>query len=80
MVSLFYFYLLLYFIYMVDIMEDKEVDIMQAKVVNLFEIKYKNMLKFNWSSDKIYIAKKKRNIRHEMIKGYIELLSGQINK
>jgi hypothetical protein len=53
---------------------------MQAKVINLFEIKYKNMLKFNWSSDKIYIAKKKRNIRQQMIRGYMELLTKQINK
>jgi hypothetical protein len=58
----------------------KEVVVMQAKVINLFEIKYKNMLKFNWSSDKIYIAKKKRNIRQQMIRGYMELLTKQINK
>jgi hypothetical protein len=52
---------------------------MSAKVVNIYEIKYKNMLNFKWSSDIMYIARKKRNIKQEMIKGYMELLSNQIN-
>ena len=55
-------------------------DNMSAKVINIYEIKYKNMLNFKWSSDIIYIDRKKRNIRQEMIKGYMELLSNQINK
>jgi hypothetical protein len=58
----------------------KEVDVMQAKVVNLFEIKYKNILNVKLNDDIIYIDKKKRNIRQRMIKGYMELLSNQINK
>ena len=53
---------------------------MRAKVININEIKYKNMLNFKWSSDIMYIAKKKRNIRQEMIKGYMSLLSEYINK
>ena len=53
---------------------------MQAKVINLYEIKYKNMLKINLNNDIIHIAKKKRNIRQEMIKGYMSLLSEYINK
>ena len=53
---------------------------MNAKVVNINEIKYKNMLNFKWSSDTIYIARKKRDIRQEMIKGYMGLLTNQINK
>jgi len=52
---------------------------MSAKVINIYEIKYKNMLIFKWSSDIMYIVKKKRNIRQEMIKGYMELLTNQIN-
>lgn len=52
---------------------------MRAKVININEIKYKNMLNFKWSSDIIYIDRKKRNIRQEMIKGYMELLTNQIN-
>lgn len=55
-------------------------NIMSAKVINIYEIKYKNMLIFKWSSDIMYIARKKRNIRQEMIKGYMELLSNKINK
>mgnify|MGYP006976749079 CR=1 FL=1 len=53
---------------------------MQAKVINLYEIKYKNMLKINLNNDIIHIAKKKRNIRQEMIKDYMSLLSEYINK
>jgi hypothetical protein len=75
-----FFILLLYFICMLDIMGNEEVDVMQAKVVNLFEIKYKNILNINLNDDIIHIAKKKRSIRQRMIKGYMELLSNQINK
>lgn len=58
----------------------KEVkNIVSPKVVNIYEIQYKNMLNFKWSSDTIYIDRKKRNIRQEMIKGYMELLTNQIN-
>jgi hypothetical protein len=53
---------------------------MQAKVINLFEIKYKNILNIKLNNDIIYIARKKRNIRQQMIKGYMGLLSNQINK
>ena len=53
---------------------------MKAKVISINEIKYKNMLNFKWSSDIIYIDKKKRDIRQEMIKGYMSLLSEYINK
>ncbi|MGG3920458.1 hypothetical protein ABEV41_00660 [Geobacillus thermodenitrificans] len=53
---------------------------MQTKVINLFEIKYKNMLNINMGYDKIYIANKRRDIKHEMIKGYMELLTAQVNK
>lgn len=53
---------------------------MRAKVINIYEIKYKNMLNFKWSSDTIYIYRKKRDIRQEMIKGYMRLLTNQINK
>lgn len=52
---------------------------MSTKVISIYEIKYKNMLNFKWSSDVIYIDRKKRNIRQEMIKGYMELLTKQIN-
>jgi hypothetical protein len=63
-----------------DIMGNKEVMAMQVKVINLFEIKYKNILNVNLNDDIIYIAKKKRNIRQQMIRGYMELLTKQINK
>ena len=53
---------------------------MSAKVINIYEIKYKNMLNFKWSSDIIYVAKKKLDIRQEMIKGYMSLLTNQFNK
>lgn len=52
---------------------------MSTKVISIYEIKYKNILNFKWSSDIIYINRKKRNIRQEMIKGYMELLTKQIN-
>lgn len=52
---------------------------MRVKVININEIKYKNMLKINLNNDTIYIAKKKHNIRQEMIKGYMVLLTNQIN-
>ena len=53
---------------------------MSTKVISIYEIKYKNMLDFKWSRDIIYIDRKKRNIiRQEMIKGYMELLTKQIN-
>lgn len=52
---------------------------MSTKVISIYEIKYKNMLNFKWSSDIIYIDRKKRNIRQEMSKGYMELLTKQIN-
>jgi hypothetical protein len=51
-----------------------------TNVINLFEIKYKSILNFNLSSDIIYITKNKHNIRQQMVKGYIELLTNQINK
>lgn len=53
---------------------------MRTKVININEIKYKNMLNINLNNDIIYITKKKRNIRQEMIKGYMSLLSEYINK
>jgi hypothetical protein len=53
---------------------------MQVKVINLFEVKYKNILNIKLNNDIIYIAKRKRSIRQQMIKGYMELLSNQINK
>jgi len=53
---------------------------MRAKVININEIKYKNMLNIRLNHDKIYIANKRRNIKHEMIKGYMSLLSEYINK
>lgn len=52
---------------------------MSTKVISMYEIKYKNMFNFKWSSDIIYINRKKRNIKQEMIKGYMGLLSNQIN-
>jgi hypothetical protein len=58
----------------------EEVDTVQAKVINLFEIKYKNILNIKLNDDIIYIARKKRNIRQQMIRGYMELLTKQINK
>lgn len=58
----------------------KEVDVMRAKVINLFEVKYKNMLHINLNDDILYIVKKKRNIRQQMNKWYVELLTNQINK
>lgn len=53
---------------------------MSAKVISIYEIKYKNMLNINLNDDILYIVRKKRNIRQRMIKGYMELLSNQINK
>ena len=53
---------------------------MRAKVININEIKYKNMLNIRLDHDKIYIANKRRDIKHEMIKGYMELLTAQVNK
>lgn len=55
---------------------------MRAKVININEIKYKNMLHINLNDDILYIVKKvkkKRDIRQQMIKGYMKLLSDQIN-
>lgn len=53
---------------------------MRAKVININEIKYKkNMLNIDLNDDILYIVRKKRNIRQEMIKGYIGLPTNQIN-
>jgi hypothetical protein len=58
----------------------KEVKAMQANVISLNEYKYKNNVDYFMSYDIIYIPVKKRNIRQAMIKGYMELLTKQINK
>lgn len=52
---------------------------MENKITNIYEMKYKKMLNVNLNNDIIYINKNKRDIRKEIIKGYMQLLTNKIN-